>query len=192
MDALFHLLHTDTKLHTHTHIYTYTCIRTHRHSLSGCAEFSTRNKRIRAISQRPPQSNRAEKPKQEEESNRTEPNGGRTRKRTVQRAEKRPNSPTFSHRLTAPKNRTEPNSKKKIPHAVCAQCAVRQTNRQEQTSRRTGRQADRQTIGRTDAQSAPARPGPAQRSVGRQAMAHPRVTLTRFTRRVQPKASRVQ
>lgn len=30
----------------------------------------------------------------------------------AERAEKRPNSPTFSHRLTAPKNRTEPNSKK--------------------------------------------------------------------------------
>lgn len=115
MDALFHLLHT----HSHTHMweYTYKCSYAYeRHSLSGCAEFSTRNKRIRSISQRAPQANRPRK--RRIESNRTEL---KNQKQTAQRtAEKqRPNSPTFSHRLTAPKNRTEPNSKKKIPHAVC-------------------------------------------------------------------------
>lgn len=142
--------------HTHTHIwgYTYRCSYAYeRHSLSGCAEFSTRK-----------QTNSFDKPKgapgepTEEEKNRIEPNRTEEPKQTAQTAEKqRPNSPTFSHRLTAPKNRTEPNSKKKIPHAVCGAVRNAQWDRQtdKQTSRQTGGQ--REWEGGEDVERDPAR-----------------------------------
>lgn len=123
-----------TRRHTFTHIWRYTYI--YRHSLSGCAEFSTRNKRIRSISQRAPQANRPRK-KNRIEPNGTEPNRRRTRKQTAQTAEKRPNSPTFSHRLTAPKNLTELNRtrKRKFRTQCAAQCAMR-SETDKPTSRR--------------------------------------------------------
>lgn len=145
--------------HTHTHIwgYTYRCSYAYeRHSLSGCAEFSTRK-----------QTNSFDKPKgapgeptEEEESNRTEPNW-RTK---VDRAEDSRKTTTKQPDVFSQTDGTEkPNwtelEKENSARSVrrSAQCAVRQTNRQadEQTNRKAERERGG---GRTERPGTVARP----------------------------------
>lgn len=124
--------------HTHTHIwgYTYRCSYAYeRHSLSGCAEFSTRNKRIRSISQRAPQANRPRK--RRIESNRTElKNQSRPR-----RGQPKNNDQTARRFLTDWRHRkTELNRtrKRKFRTQCAAQCAMR-----SETDKPTSRRADK-------------------------------------------------
>lgn len=137
--------------HTHMEIHIQMQLRIYRHSLSGCAEFSTRKKRIRSISQRATQANRPRK------KNRTEPN------RTNWRTESKPrrqskNDQTARRFLTDWRHRkTELNRtrKRKFRTQCAAQCAMR-SETDKPTSRRAGWQAGRQRGGE-DGQRDPAR-----------------------------------